>query len=686
MNSKKTRHAAVLPVADTALACLARGDAQQAESLLRAHLQRNPRDAYGWHAMACVARAGGNAQAAVALAGKAVGLAAEPFFHITLGLALLELGHVEQARAATNVAVLTTPTDPRAHDAMGQILEKAGHLPDAERALKKALSLRPLEQARHMALAAFLARCGRAQEAATVSARALELEGEAVAAHNLHAMVLEQAGRTAQAEPHFGVVAQAMPENPQALANHGAALFARCRYEDAERVLLASAALAPNVAETRTNLGLVYMAQGRLHDAEQELGAACQLRPHDARLALNYGTVLVDLGHVQAAQGLFTQAMRQATTVQDRARAALDLGSLHLAAGRFAQGWALFEARRDLLAPPPCTASLMEWDGAATTKTVLLYAEQGLGDGLQFLRYMGLAAQKARICLLVPKAMRSFAHALLPLWGGRVFLPDTSAPDTPEQAGGADACCSLSSLPHRLGVAEPFAWQPDTARCFAPLPSQGLRDGLREGVRVGLCWSGNPAYQFDRRRSIDPALLGGLAAVPGVYFQALQPNVNLADVPLPLAPLPQGDLLATAQLVAGLDVVVSVDTMIVHLAGLMGKPTLLLDRYGGDWRWAAGSVAPDALLTAFSGMSASALDSVPDSVSASALDGVTGSASAHALCGAFERSLWYPSVRIIRQPAPQGGRASWQLPLAAATRWLEQVARLAGRGGCSHGM
>jgi Tfp pilus assembly protein PilF len=131
-----------------ALACLARGDAERAESLLRAHLQLNPADAQGWHAMACIARAGGNAAVAVALAGKAVGLAGEPFFHITLGLALLELGHVAQARAAANVAVLATPADPRAHDAMGQILEKAGRLPEAEQALKKALSLRPLEPER----------------------------------------------------------------------------------------------------------------------------------------------------------------------------------------------------------------------------------------------------------------------------------------------------------------------------------------------------------------------------------------------------------------------------------------------------------------------------------------------------------------------------------------------------------
>lgn len=638
MGGKKAQALPPQSVADRALACLARGDAEQAESLLREHLRSYPVDAQGWHAMACVARAGGNAAAAIALAGKAVELAAEPFFYITLGLALLEQGHVEPARAAVNVAVMSTPADPRAHDAMARVMEAAGRLPDAERALQKALSLRPLEQERHMALAAFLARCGRGAEAVAVSVRALALEGEEVLAHNLHAMALERDGRMAQAEPHFAAVAHAMPDNPQALANHGAALFARHRYEEAEQTLQRAATLAPNVAETRTNLGLVHMAQGRLHMAAQELEAAYRLRTHDARLALNYGSVLRDLGRNQAAQDMFVHAMEQARSAGDRAQAALDLGGLYLATGRFAQGWVLWEARRDLLAPPAGTAALPEWDGKATDKTVLLYAEQGLGDTLQFLRYVEQAASRARIRLMLPQSMQRFAACLLPRWNGRVQLV------SPAQAGGATAGCSLLSLPHRLGVAEPFAWQPEPA-CFGG--AGPVRE--RKGLHVGLCWSGNSAYQFDRRRSLDPSLLAQLAGVDGVCFQALQPHDGLASFPLPLAPLPEGDLLATAQLVAGLDVVVSVDTMIVHLAGLLGKPTLLLDRFGGDWRWAAGSAV------------------VPDSPGQVATQG-----------GAFARSLWYPSVRITRQPAFSEGVASWHQPLAVAAEWLAQMAQ----GGC----
>jgi hypothetical protein len=247
----------------------------------------------------------------------------------------------------------------------------------------------------------------------------------------------------------------------------------------------------------------------------------------------------MDLGHTQTARDLFTQAIQQATTQQDRARATLDLAGLCLSAGEFAQGWALFEARRDLLAPPHCATSMAQWDGCTTTGAVLLYAEQGLGDALQCLRYVELAAQKARVSLLVPQSMHALVRCLLPQWGERVQLC------LPEQAGHAEACCSLLSLPQRLGVASFCLAARSCVFCRA---SDAMCGG---GGAGGLCWSGNPGYQFDRRRSLAPALLGGLAAVKGVSFQALQPCSRLEGVPLALSPLPVRDLLVTARIIAG---------------------------------------------------------------------------------------------------------------------------------------
>ncbi|MBO1325884.1 tetratricopeptide repeat protein [Acetobacter sp. TBRC 12305] len=667
-------------LAGQALALLGTGQAEQAAALLRVHLRHHPDDAHALHAMACIARAGGNAPAAIALAGRAIALRAEAHFHITLGLALHEAGQGQAARAALNVAVLATPTDPRAHDAMAVVLETLGRGADAERALRQALALRPLEAERHMALAAFLARQGRGGQALEFSDKALRLEGDNIAAHNLHGMLLDGCGRGAEAEPHFRRVAQAMPDNAAALANHGAALFATGAQEQAQVALEASLRFAPAVAQTSTNLGLVLMAQGALHAARTHLAQACRLGPGDARLMLNYAGVLADLGESEAATDLLQQAEARATNPQDRARARMNRGVIALAQGHFAEGWALFEARQALLPPPPAIAALPQWDGkpgAGADRSdmgapgtppsngpqagvfgadmsasgahrsgitgadasprplpshgaVLLHGEQGLGDCIQFLRYVEVAARHVPVLLAVPAALHGLVGQTRLGRNPRVRLLAVGEDGTRQAA----ARCSLLSLPHCLGVSDPFAWQADLAGLATPRP-----DGAERGrsFRLGLCWAGSARFQFDRRRSLNPALLAPLAAIEGVRVQALQPEAGHARAPFAVDALPEGDVLATARLMAGLDLVVSVDTMIIHLAGLLGVPALLLDRFGGDWRWADPSATKDG--------------------------------------GVPPRSLWYPCVRILRQPAPGVGDGPWRPVVARAESLVRHMVR-----------
>ncbi|MFT9257405.1 MAG: tetratricopeptide repeat protein [Acetobacter sp.] len=628
-------------VAEQALACLARGEAEQAVALLRKQLRTHPSDAQALHAMACVARAGGNAPVAIALAGRAITLGAEPHFHITLGLALHEAGQGEAARAALNVAVLATPKDPRAHDAMAVVLEAMGRAADAGRALRQALALRPLEAERHMALAAFLARQGRAAQGLEASARALQLGAGSVAAHNLHAMLLDACGRPGEAEPHFRYVAEHMPGSAAALANHGAALFATGAQVDARHVLEASLNLAPDVAQTRTNLGLVLMALGDLPAARLHLATACHLRGGDARLMLNHAGLLVDLGEYEAAHTLLLAAEAGAANARDRARARMNRGVLALARGDFAQGWALFEARQVLLPPPSEAADLAQWDGTPGPDPVLIYGEQGLGDCIQFLRYVESAAQRVPVLLVVPATLRGLVEQTRLGRNSRVQILESGGRG-PHAAG---ARCSLLSLPHCLGMAAPFAWQAAFATGAAQDPRAEQAAGQRV-FRLGVCWAGNAGFQFDKRRSINPALLRPLADIAGVRVQALQPEPDGAVAPLPFVAdaLPVGDVLATARLLARLDMVVSVDTMIVHLAGLLGVPAVLLDRFGGDWRWAGGSTTEN------------------------------GNAPA--------QSLWYPNVRILRQPAPGVGDAPWLPVVAKAICLVRDAVRKMGKDGC----
>ncbi|WP_087636423.1 tetratricopeptide repeat protein [Acetobacter ascendens] len=610
---------------ESALVLLAQGNAEQALRVLQNCLQQNPHHAGALHGLACVARAGGDNRAAVALAAKAVQLQAEPHFHITLGLALLAEGQVEAARAAVHVAILESPRDPRAHDAMASVLEAQQRIAEAERALRTAIRLRPLEQERHLALAAFLSRHGLLEKSIEVSGKALQLDTQNLFAQNLHGMILHGAGKVAEAEPYFRVVAAKLPTSAPALANHGAALFATRSYEEARDVLVKSAQLEPKAAETRSNLGLVQMALGRLQEAAQELQAACVLQQNDARLMLNYATVLADQGERRQAEALFCKVEKQAGNSTDAARARMNRGVLYLAEGRFAKGWELFEARQLLVAPPACAAGLPQWDGAPQEKPVLLYAEQGLGDVLQFLRYVVPAAQRVPVLLYVSQSIRSFVQQM-----DLARLPHVTI-CTSQHVPKAVAACGLMSLPDVLGMEAPFAWQPDIAGI------QKSASNKKAALNVGLCWAGSSTYQFDRRRSINPQMLAPLGRLNTVEFQSLQKNNEEAQQFLfPMAELPQGDVLKTACVMAGLDVVITVDTMIAHLGGLLGLPVLLLDRFGGDWRWAEGSTITQ-----------------PDG-------------EVH--------SLWYPSVRVIRQPQAGEGDAPWQPCIVTVLQILQKMA------------
>lgn len=636
------------PSVEQALAVLSVGDAERAATLLRALLREDASDAEAWHAMACVARAGGDAQSAIALAGRAIGLRPEGHFHITLAYALLEQGHAEPARAAANVAVMTTPRDPRAHEVMATILEAENRVQEAEVALRTALRLRPLDCEKHLSLAAFLARHGRVAEAVQTSEKALRLAPENIFAHNQHAVLLERAGRMREAEPFFAVVATAFPQDAVALANYGAALFAKGDFEEARSLLQDSVRRAPDAPETRTNLGLVQMALGALDEAEQELGAALALRKHDARLAVNYGTVLSDLGRRQEAEALFRQVENWEASEQDRARARFNLGTVLLAEGRFHEGWQAFEARQSLL-PARHTEELPQWDGAdAAGAPVLLYAEQGLGDTLQFLRYVEPALERAPILLAVPEGLHSLVAQMESVQAGRVTL---LAKGQTARSAGAVACCSLLSLPARLGLDAPYRWTQvfqeaeagGLSEGQARVPLRGPGDGVAlqsaaKPLRVGLCWAGNPSYRFDRRRSMAPACLAPLADVPDVAFQSLQRDHAGKELPFSVTPLPDGDMLSTARLLAGLDVVITVDTVIAHLAGVLGKPVWLLNRFGGDWRWAEGSTR-----------------ALPD--------------------GRAE-NLWYPSLRLFSQAVPGEGNVPWEKPVKAVAEALHKLVKM----------
>ncbi|MFN7277565.1 MAG: tetratricopeptide repeat protein, partial [Betaproteobacteria bacterium] len=438
-------------------------------------------------------------------------------------------------------------------------LRLAGDLPAAEARLHEACALAPEDATGHEALANVLAAQGLLDEAEVEFNRCLELcPGAAVAWVN-YAVLLDKIGRSAAAIAALKKAIEAQPGLAEAHFN-----------------------LAALLIEQDDPAGAV----GEFRHAEA-LGMPWQ----DARTGR--GWAHYELEEYDAALECFESILAEAP---DRADARMGRGLVMLKRGHYAEGFADFESRFDTTDSRVSRLSLPEppWKGEDLAgETLLVVAEQGLGDTLQFARYLPLlTARGARVILVVPTPLRSLA-ATLP--GVAVLAPGETLPPYRCHA-------SLLSLPHLLGSSNIV---PATVPYFQPDPVRVAQWRSRlstlPGLRVGLVWAGDAhpehprGYRPDRRRSVPLRQFAPLASVPGVSFVSLQKNERAAEAHAPDAPFALvdwtgelADFAETAALVAALDLVISVDTAVAHLAGALARPVWVLSRHGGCWRWLAG--------------------------------------------------------------------------------------------------
>jgi len=417
------------------------------------------------------------------------------------------------------------------------------------------------------------------------------------------------------------------PDFSDALANLGALLFETGALAEAAESCRRALALSPDNPQRHNNLGNVLVAQDALDEAIASYGRAIALDPGDAATYVNLGNTQQEKGDLDAARRSFEQAL---ALDPERGEAAWGLAMITLLEGDLAAGWRRHEARHRVAAfGPPRPFSAPLWRGEPVEgKTILLHAEQGLGDTLQFVRYVPLvAARGARIVLEVPPEL----EALLGTMPGADRVVTVGSP-----LPAIDWHCPLLSLPLALGtdlatipadVPYLAADAERTASWRARLPATPLK--------VGLVWAGRPEHKRDRWRSLDLAALSPLGAVPDVVFVSLQkgPAAEQARTPPPGLTLidPTAELVDfvdTAALVAALDLVIAVDTSVAHLAGALGKPVWLLLPAMPDWRWLLGRAD----------------------------------------------SPWYPTARLFRQPS----RGDWPRVVQDVTAALRQIAKADG--------
>ena len=399
-------------------------------------------------------------------------------------------------------------------------------------------------------------------------------------------------GKAPLVEPQYRACLALTPDD--ARLRYGLAEFLREHGDGEAAVALLEPLLVahPDSAEAHDQTGMALADVGRFTEAAEHFRVAIAHDPAQAVFWANLGMMLKIDGQFDAALQAYDQALARAPG--DR-QIRVNRAVTRLHAGRFAEAWQdedwiLAEPGRSVLPADRLLPPLSRLPDL-TGRTVMVLQEEGLGDTLQFLRYLPLLARRgARVVAVVPPALTRLMRTV----PGVAEVPDGDAP-VPR----FDFHCSFNGLPRA------FETTLETIPCEVPYLAadpalvRHWRERMPAGdaLRVGLCWAGQARpwlagfVGLDRRRSTDLATLAPLAAVPDVRFISLQKGAAASDAAgFDLLDVMDEvrDFADTAAIVANLDLVISVDTSVVHLAGAMGKPVFLLDRYDNCWRWLSG--------------------------------------------------------------------------------------------------
>ena len=549
--------------------------------------------------------------------------------HGNRGAALRERGRVAEAVEAYDRAVALKPDFVEAHFNRGNLLLALSRPGDAIASYDRAIALRPDHAEAWGNRGQALLTLGRFQDAIESCDRAVAVRPDLAEAWCVRGNAHVKVKRYKEAAESFDRAIASRPDHVLALSNRAIPLVRLKRPADALASAEAAIALWPGYAEAHYNRGTALLALGRREEAIAAYDQAIALRPGYAAAFGNRAIPLIDLmrpeealasldrsialdpsdPNVHTNRGIALSLMRRfedAIASHDAALArAPDHAGAHwnqslvlLQTGRYEAGWAKYEWRRKMESPigvldhpAPC------WTGAENIagKTILLYHEQGFGDTIQFFRYAALVrARGARVIAAVPADL--------------VRLMAISAPDITVIRGDApappvDYVCPFLSLPHAFGTT--METVPAPRRYLSSDPARrdvwAARVAASPGLKVGLVWAGGyrPGQPelavIDARRSTTLATLAPLADVRGVSFVSLQkgpPAGQLASPPPGFSIIDPSaelrDFAETAALIDALDLVISVDTAAAHLAGALGGPVWVMNRYDTCWRWLDG--------------------------------------------------------------------------------------------------
>ncbi len=545
-----------------------------------------------------------------------------------LGIALRDQGNLTEAGACCRQALVLNPIHPQAHNSLGIILQDEGKIEEAIASYRQALMVNPKHaSALHNLGCALLSR-GQVAEAAECLRQALQHKPHYALAHFSLGNALKLQGLLVEAIESYREALRLHPQNADVFQALGSALVDHGDLSDAIECFRQALRLNPRMpnvhvqlakaikcqqppeslpspsqekpaqttnprhADAHNNLGVSLMDEGKAEDAAQCFRHALSINPRHADAHNNLSNALLRLGRLDEACQHNDQALRinpvHGTALWDRSL-------LALLQGNFLEGWPDYERRWGLPQVAPRNFSRPRWDGRPLDgKTILLHAEQGLGDTVQFVRFASLVKERGGTIILAcqPPLVRLMARVpaistvvamgtQLPPYD--VHAPLLSLPGIFET--------SVETIPRQVPylIADPQLigqWRQELTTLCTEIPLKNRR------LNVGIAWQGNPKNQIDRYRSLPLAHFAPLALIPGVNLVSLQ--VGHGSEQIDSAPFTVTDigkhfdsqsLDDAAATIMNMDLMVTSDSSIAHLAGALGVPIMVALGLMPDWRW-----------------------------------------------------------------------------------------------------
>jgi len=496
-------------------------------------------------------------------------------------------GRLQRAEQLYRQVLVREPEHIDALHNLGAIAHRVGRNDVAVNLLRRAVALRPDLPGTHVTLGLALKDHGQIDEAIAAYREAISLKPGLPEAHNNLGIALSAKEQFDEAIVAYQHAIALRADYGEAYCNLGNAMKDQERFGEAIAAYRAAIARRPGLAEAHYNLGIALMNQRQLDDAIIAYQNAIARKPNFPEAYGNLGNALRDKGLIDQA----IEVYRRAIALQPEfAQAHTNLAFALLLRGDFRQGWEEYEWRWEWKEFPLTSSKFVQpqWDGSDPgNRTILLHPEQGLGDTIQFIRYATLVSERGG------KVIFCCHPELWRLLQGFPGIEKCVRPG--EMFPRFDFHCPLLSLPRAFQTTLESIPAKVPYLCLDPKLVELWQNRLAacsRGFKVGLVWAGSPRKQNDRHRSMKLADLVPLMQLPGARFFSLQKGAAAAQV----RTLPEGTELAdwtteltdfadTAALIANLDLVISVDTAVAHLAGAMGKAVWTLLPFAPDWRW-----------------------------------------------------------------------------------------------------